>query len=128
MYYFSQVRLEDPYLLVLNKSYTTTNIFCYFSRKFIDGLPDKGKKVKHFHDQIKLELKKRYNADQLCEDMALLNINKDQLNIIEWTGKCIPYARDKSQPCVDNDEDVLKMFVSHSGVNQRKKIIKYKAF
>lgn len=60
--------------------------------------------------------------------MSLLNIGKDQLNTLEWTGKHIPYntAKNKNQSNVENDEEsVLKMFVSHSGVNVEKIIIKY---
>lgn len=113
--------------MVLNKSYTTINT-CYFSRKFIDGLPDRGEKVKQFHNQIELELKKRYNADQLCKDMALLNINKDQLDTLEWTGKHIPCTRRNSGSNVDEDGNVLKMFISHSGVNPEKIIIRYETF
>lgn len=119
---------ENPCLLVLNKSYTTTNICCYFSRKFISGLPDKGRKAKEFHDQIEIELNKRRCADRLCEEMALLNINEDQLDTLEWTGKHEPRARKNSRPHVDDDGNVLKIFVSHSGNNKGKIIIKYEAF
>lgn len=60
--------------------------------------------------------------------MSSLNIGKDQLDTLEWTGKHIPYntAKNKSQSDVEDDEEnVLKMFVSHSGVNVDKIIIKY---
>jgi hypothetical protein len=90
-------------------------------------LPDKGEKLKSFQSQIKEELNKRVNAEQLCEDMVALNIGINQLDTLEWTGKHVPSETSNySQPDVnDEDKDILKMFVSHSGVNQDKIIIKY---
>lgn len=97
-------------------------------RPFIDGLPDKGEKVKHLCNLIKLELEKRCNAEKLCKDLASLNIGQDQLDTFEWTGKHASHTiQSNCQPNVD-DQDVLKMFVSHSGVNQDKIVIKYKVF
>lgn len=63
--------------------------------------------------------------------MSSMNIGKDQLDTLEWTGKHIPYntTKKKSQSNVeDDDENVLKMFASHSGVNMDKIIIKYAVF
>lgn len=60
--------------------------------------------------------------------MASLNINKDQLDTLEWTGKHMHCVKRNSHPDVDDDGNVLKMFVSHSGVNQEKIIIKYEDF
>lgn len=90
-------------------------------------MPDKGEKLKHFCAQLEIEMNKHYAHKKLCEDMSLLNIGEDQLDTFEWTGKPIPnISQTKSQPNVnDHAEDVLKMFVSHSGINQDKIIIKY---
>lgn len=55
--------------------------------------------------------------------MASLNIGKDQLDTLEWTGKHVPFMQTSSQPNVD-DQSVLKMLISHSGINQDKIIIK----
>ncbi|VVC26934.1 DNA-directed RNA polymerase II subunit GRINL1 [Cinara cedri] len=96
------------------------------NKRFVDGLPDKGEKLKHFRAQLEIELDKHQIHKKLCEDMCLLNIGKDQLDTLEWTGKHIPSTLQmNTQPNVNNsDEDVLKMFVSHSGICQDKIIIK----
>lgn len=92
-------------------------------------MPDKGEKIKHFCAQLKEELNNRRIHEKLCKDMSLLNIGKDQLDTLEWTGKCAPNIKRNTQPNIDNDdEDVLKMFVSHSGIHQDKIIIKYTTF
>jgi len=97
-------------------------------RRFINGLSDKGEKVKNFRTQIEFELNKRQSTNQLCKDMALMNIGKDQLNNLEWSGKHVPFMAHKdSQPHID-DGNILKMFISHSGVNQEKIIVKYTSF
>lgn len=97
-------------------------------RRFVDALPDKGEKVRQLRDQIELELEKHKKMAKLCQDMASINIGKDQLDTLEWTGKHAPYTMQRNnQPDVE-DGNVLKMFVSHSGVNQDKIIVKYKAF
>lgn len=93
--------------------------------RFVDGLPDKGEKVKNFRSQLKVELYNRSVHEKLCKDMSLLNIGKDQLDTLEWTGKYSSNIKRNSQPNIDNDdEDVLKMFISHSGIHQDKIIIK----
>lgn len=106
--------------------FPTVNILLCVFRSFIDGLPDKGEKVKKFRFQIESELNNRCNADRLCRDMVSLNIGKDQLDTLEWTGKHdVPFMQTSSQPDVD-DQNVFKMLISHSGINQDKIIIKYK--
>lgn len=88
-------------------------------------MPDKGEKVKNFRDQLKVELYNRSVHEKLCKDMSLLNIGKGQLDTLEWTGKYAPNIKENSHPDIDNDdEDVLKMFISHSGIHQDKIIIK----
>jgi len=58
--------------------------------------------------------------------MLALNIGGDQLDTLEWTGKHVTAVHKNSQSDVmGDDEEVLKMFVSHSGVNQDKIIIEY---
>lgn len=75
-------------------------------------------------------MSKRVTAEQLCKDMLALNIGKDQLDTLEWTGKHVPSGTSNySQPDVnDEDADVLRMFISHAGVNQNKIIVKYMHF
>lgn len=109
---------------------TTFFSYQYLFRKFIDSLPDKGEKIKNFCAQIEEELNKCRIHEALCKDMSLLKIGKDQLDSLEWTGKHIPYntTKNKSQSNVDDDENVLKIFISHSGVNVDKIIIKYAFF
>lgn len=95
-------------------------------RRFVDSLPDKGDKIRNFCAQLKVELDKRRDYEKLCKDMSLLNVDKDQLDALEWTGKHGPYIKQTSSQLRinDDDEDVLKMLVSHSGVCQEKIIIK----
>jgi len=57
--------------------------------------------------------------------MLALNIGSDQLDTFEWTGKHVPAVHKNSQPDFIGDDEVLKMFASHSGVNQGKIIIEY---
>jgi len=103
------------------------SIFFWFSsRRFIEGLPDKGEKLKQFIAQLDVELNKRNVHKKLCKDMLALNIGGDQLDTLEWTGKHNTAVNKNSQPDVmGDDEEVLRMFVSHSGVNQDKIIIEY---
>jgi len=102
------------------------NLFLFFSRRFVDGLPDKGEKLKQFVAQLDAELNVRDDHKKLCADMLALKIGKDQLDTFEWTSKHVAAIHKNSQPdVVDDDEDVLKMFASHSGVNQDKIIIEY---
>jgi len=59
--------------------------------------------------------------------MSLLNIGKDQLDTLEWTGEHAPTTKQNIHANIDNDDgDVLKMFISHSGINQDKIVIKEK--
>lgn len=60
--------------------------------------------------------------------MAALNIGKDQLDTLEWTGKHVPFMQPRSQLVDVVDRNVLKMLISHSGINQDKIIIKYKIY
>lgn len=102
------------------------NLFLFSSRQFVDGLPDKGEKLKQFVAQLNTELKVRDDHKKLCADMLALKIGKDQLDTFEWTSRHVPAIHNNSQPdVVDDNEDVLKMFASHSGVNQDKIIIEY---
>lgn len=89
-------------------------------------MPDKGEKIKHFRAQLEIEMDKHYTHKKLCEDMSLLNINKNELDSFEWSDKHIPSTpQTKSQPSVnDRANDVLNMFVSHSGIYQDKIITK----
>lgn len=77
--------------------------------------------------QLEVELKKRDVHRQLCENMSSLNIGIDQLDALEWTGKQSSSVKlNNIQPVVDDDDrDALKIFVSHSGINQDKIIIRY---
>jgi len=96
----------------------------FSSRRFVEGLPDKGTKLKQFLAQLDTELSIRDDHKKLCSDMLALNIGRDQLDTLEWTGKHVTEIHKNSQPdVIDDDEDVLKMLVSHSGVNQDKIII-----
>lgn len=97
-----------------------------FFRRFVDGLPDKGQKVIDFREQLEVELKSRRMADEMSQVMSSLNIGKDQLDTLEWTGKHGPCVVPKNNDFdVDRDDgDILKMFVSHSGVNQDKIMIR----
>lgn len=89
-------------------------------------MPDKGEKVKNFRALLKVELNNRRVHEKLCKDMSLLNIGKDQLDTLEWTGEYAPSMKQNIHPNIDNDDgDVLKMFISHSGINQDKIVIKY---
>lgn len=100
----------------------------FLFRQFVDGLPDKGEKLQNFCAQLEIELNKHYVHKKLCEDMYLLNIGHDQLDTLEWTGKHIKSTSQTTSKLKNDDddaEDVLKMFVSHSGINQDKIIIKY---
>lgn len=83
--------------------------------------------MKHLRDQLEVELNKRINHEKLCEDMSLLKIEQNQLNDLEWNGKHLPYATQKNnqQNVAEQNEDVLKMFISHSGIHKDKIIIKY---
>lgn len=103
-----------------------TNIDQLLFRRCVDALPDKGEKLKNFRAQIEVELNKRVTAEHLCKDMLALNIGKDQLDTLEWTGKHVAHETSNNRQLDVNDEDrdVLKMLVSHSGVNQNKIIIK----
>ncbi|KAL5238494.1 hypothetical protein ACI65C_005904 [Semiaphis heraclei] len=95
--------------------------------RFVEGLPDKGEKLKQFIAQLEIELNKRNVHKKLCKDMLALNIGGDQLDTLEWTGKHVTAVHKNSQPDVmGDDEEVLRMFVSHSGVNQDKIIIEEK--
>ncbi|NP_001155819.1 uncharacterized protein LOC100169253 [Acyrthosiphon pisum] len=94
--------------------------------RFVEGLPDKGEKLKQFIAQLEIELNKRDVHKKLCTDMLALNIGSDQLDTFEWTGKHVTAVHKNSQPDVIGDDEVLKMFVSHSGVNQDKIIIEEK--
>lgn len=104
------------------------NFFCFWfsSRRFVEGLPDKGEKLKQFIAQLDIELKIRDVHKKLCTDMLALNIGSDQLDTFEWTGKHVTAVRKNSRTDVmGDDEEVLKMFASHSGVNPDKIIIEY---
>lgn len=94
----------------------------------MDRLPDKGEKVKNFRAQIEAELNNHRRYENLCEDMVSLDVSKSQLDTLEWTGKQrVPDANGErgGQLDIDNDRDVLKMFVTHSGICQDKIFIKY---
>lgn len=89
-------------------------------------MPDKGEKLKQFIAQLDIELNTRDVHKKLCTDMMALNIGNDQLDTLEWTGKHVTAVHKNSQPdAIGGDEEVLKMFASHSGVNQDKIIIEY---
>ncbi|XP_050437677.1 uncharacterized protein LOC126845517 [Adelges cooleyi] len=93
--------------------------------RFLDTLPDKGEKVKNFLNLVEIEIEKRREHDKLCEDLAVLNIGKDQLDTLEWSGKHATYDQQSScEQILEDDTNVLKMIASHSGVNQAKIIIK----
>jgi len=102
--------------------------FWFSSRRFVEGLPDKGEKLKQFIAQLDIELNKRDVHKKLCTDMLALNIGSDQLDTFEWTGKHVKPVQKNSQPDVIGDDEVLKMFASHSGVNQDKIIIEYVSY
>jgi len=58
--------------------------------------------------------------------MLALNIGSDQLDTFEWTGKHVTAVHKNNRPdAIGDDEEVLKMFASHSGVNPDKIIIEY---
>lgn len=59
--------------------------------------------------------------------MSSLNIGIDQLNALEWTGRqSSSKTLNDSQPTIDDDDDdPLKIFVSHSGIHQDKIIIRF---
>ncbi|XP_025207532.1 uncharacterized protein LOC112603248 [Melanaphis sacchari] len=97
------------------------------NKRFVEGLPDKGEKLKQFIAQLDAELNIRDVHKKLCTDMLALKIGKDQLDTLEWTGKHVTVTHKNSQSdVVHDDEDVLKMFASHSGVYQDKIIIEEK--
>lgn len=103
-------------------------MFCFWfsSRRFVEGLPDKGEKLKQFIAHLDIELKLRDVHKKLCTDMLALNIGSDQLDTFEWTGKHVTTVHKNSRPdAIGDDEEVLKMFASHSGVNPDKIIIEY---
>lgn len=87
-------------------------------------MPDKGQKVIDFRAQLEVELKSRRMADDVCQVMSSLNIGNDQLDTLEWTGKHVPCVKNSDLDVNDDDEDVLKMFVSHSGVNKEKIMVR----
>lgn len=102
-----------------------------FFRRIVDILPDRGEKVNKFRDDLEVELNKRRVHEKMCEDMSLLKIGQDQLDSLEWNGKHLPHTVQKmnTQHNKDkHDKDILKMFISHSGVYQDKIIIKYKVY
>lgn len=98
-------------------------IFFFCSRRFVDGLPDKGEKLKQFIAQLDAELNIRNVHKKLCNDMLALKIGSDQLDTLEWTGKHTTVV--PKNIVIDDDEDLLKILASHSGVNQHKIIIEY---
>jgi len=96
---------------------------------FVNRLPDKGEKLKNFRAQIEVELAGRRRYDKLCEDMGSLDVSKSQLDTLEWTGKQrVPDVNgEHGRLNVDDDRDVLKMFVTHSGIHRDKIFIKEKS-
>jgi len=103
--------------------------YFYYSR-LVDSLSDKGEKLKNFRTQIKVELDNRHLYDMLCKDISSLDIDQNQVAALEWTGKqCkLDLERKNGQSNIDDKGDVLKMFVTHSGIHQNKIVIKYIKF
>lgn len=91
-------------------------------------MPDKGEKVKQFIAQLDIELNKRNIQKKLCTDMLALNIGNDQLDTLEWTGQHVTVLKVNQPDSIVDDEDVLRMFGSHSGVNKHKIIIEYLSY
>jgi len=88
-------------------------------------LPDKGEKILKFFEEVKVELQRRNNQENLCVELAKLNVNENTnaLERLEWTGD---YRTDPQDSAVeDNDTDLLRILATHSGTGlSRQKNIK----
>lgn len=98
-------------------------------RRLVQSLPDNSEKVNNFRDKIQLELDNRRLYETLCKDMQLLDLDKNQLDALECTGKLhIPDVKNEcSRSDIDDNGDVLKMFATHSGLHKDKIYIKEKS-
>lgn len=86
----------------------------FFSSTLILKLPDKGEKIKSFHNQILKEIEHRNEVEKAANLLSRLNLaseGKVAMNELEWTGK---YEEIKDTAKIieldsDDEEDPLKI-------------------
>lgn len=94
------------------------------NKPFIAKLPDRGAKIKAFHDKIVENLKNKQEEEQTCRMLSSLNISEDLVQRIEWTGKI-----EKSQETyLDSDddsesEDVIQILSQSTALEKKVKCI-----
>lgn len=100
----------ELYLNVSNNS----KLSRFFFRRFLSRLPDKGEKIRSFHDKISKELEHRNKVEEAANMLSWLNIaskGKEAMSKLEWTGKCDD--KDDTAKIVeldsDDEEDPLKI-------------------
>ncbi|XP_006615449.1 DNA-directed RNA polymerase II subunit GRINL1A [Apis dorsata] len=91
-------------------------------------LPDKGEKIKSFHNQILKEIEHRNEVEKAANLLSRLNLaseGKVAMNELEWTGK---YEEIKDTAKIieldsDDEEDPLKILAQPTGCGVHKKKI-----
>jgi len=97
---------------------------------FISRLPDKGEKIKVFHDKILKELEHRNEMEKAANLLSRLNIpseGKAAMSKLEWTGKYNEKDDEDTMKIVeldsDDEEDPLKILAQPTGTGVHKKKI-----
>lgn len=82
------------------------------------------------NEVIENELEKHNESDNLSKMLSSLSMNgKQDLDALEWSGRCAPgqlAAREEVNDS-DDDSDPFKILASHSGTGFHKKRFKYVA-
>ncbi|XP_054271914.1 DNA-directed RNA polymerase II subunit GRINL1A [Macrosteles quadrilineatus] len=94
------------------------------NKAFINKLADKGEKITALKESIEAELKKRNESENLSRMMSALSVNgKEDLDALEWTGRCAPghVATTEENNDSDDETDPFKILANHSGAGFHKK-------
>lgn len=89
-------------------------------RKFLEKLPDKGKKISDFYRHAKEELRKREEHENLCSLISNLNFkdSQDPVSVLEWTHKNV--VRNNADCEDEYDTNPLQILATHSSTSSSK--------
>lgn len=97
------------------------------NKSFISKLPDKGAKIREFHDKVQKELDRKNEIENAANLLSRLNIaceGKAAMSQLEWTGE---YSESTGTKVIeldsDDEEDPLKILAQPTGSGVHKKKI-----
>lgn len=99
--------------------------YVYFYRPFINKLEDKGQKIMKLKESIEEEIKKRNDKNNSLTNMMSALKLQDDMNNLEWSGKCAPRSVHQEDTEQEDDKNILKMLATHSGAGFHIKNYKY---